>query len=309
MKAKYAFVAGLLCASGYVSGQSIIEGKKNEDLSLLLEEVVVTGTGTDHYLKEAPVQTEVITKRALEQYQARTIEELLNGLSPSISFMDGSMGNHIQLNGLSNDYILIMIDGKRMNGDVGGQNDLNMLNPAHIERIEIVKGAASSLYGSDAIAGVINIITKKNLSKQELTSTSRVGEYGDVRESISLGWTFGKVKSVTALDFHHTDGWRNTDLQWNQQQLKPGSTQKNSQSFNQLYIIREAGMGGKQTANPICLSQLLRALGGSSAWAMELPRQRFLLPQLWVCHKREIQIKGTKLLDCRSLLRPIWLFL
>lgn len=226
MKAKYAFVAGLLCASGYVSGQSIIEGKKNEDLSLLLEEVVVTGTGTDHYLKEAPVQTEVITKRALEQYQARTIEELLNGLSPSISFMDGSMGNHIQLNGLSNDYILIMIDGKRMNGDVGGQNDLNMLNPANIERIEIVKGAASSLYGSDAIAGVINIITKKNLSKQELTSTSRVGEYGDVRESISLGWTFGKVKSVTALDFHHTDGWRNTDLQWNQQQLKPGSTQK-----------------------------------------------------------------------------------
>ena len=82
MKAKYAFVAGLLCASGYVSGQSIIEGKKNEDLSLLLEEVVVTGTGTNHYLKEAPVQTEVITKRALEQYQARTIEELLNGLSP-----------------------------------------------------------------------------------------------------------------------------------------------------------------------------------------------------------------------------------
>ena len=226
MKAKYAFVAGLLCASGYVSGQSIIEGKKNEDLSLLLEEVVVTGTGTNHYLKEAPVQTEVITKRALEQYQARTIEELLNGLSPSISFMDGSMGNHIQLNGLSNDYILIMIDGKRMNGDVGGQNDLNMLNLANIERIEIVKGAASSLYGSDAIAGVINIITKKNLSKQELTSTSRVGEYGDVRESISLGWTFGKVKSVTALDFHHTDGWRNTDLQWNQQQLKPGSTQK-----------------------------------------------------------------------------------
>ena len=176
MKAKYAFVAGLLCASGYVSGQSIIEGKKNEDLSLLLEEVVVTGTGTNHYLKEAPVQTEVITKRALEQYQARTIEELLNGLSPSISFMDGSMGNHIQLNGLSNDYIVIMIDGKRMNGDVGGQNDLNMLNPADIERIEIVKGAASSLYGSDAIAGVINIITKKNLSKQELTSTSRVGE-------------------------------------------------------------------------------------------------------------------------------------
>lgn len=51
-----------------------------------------------------------------------------------------------------------------MNGDVGGQNDLNQLNPANIERIEIVK-AASSLYGSDAIAGVINIITKRNREK------------------------------------------------------------------------------------------------------------------------------------------------
>ena len=50
MKAKYAFVVGLLCISGYASGQSIIEGKKNEALSLLLEEVVVTGTGTNHYL-------------------------------------------------------------------------------------------------------------------------------------------------------------------------------------------------------------------------------------------------------------------
>jgi outer membrane receptor for ferrienterochelin and colicins len=70
-----------------------------------------------------------------------------------------------------------MINGKRMNGDVGGQNDLNQLNPANIERIEIVKGAASSLYGSDAIAGVINIITKRNREKMELTNTSRIGEY------------------------------------------------------------------------------------------------------------------------------------
>lgn len=71
------------------------------------------------------------------------------------------MGSNIQLNGLKNDYILIMVNGKRMNGDIGGQNDLSIINPATIERIEIVKGASSSLYGSDAIAGVINIITKK----------------------------------------------------------------------------------------------------------------------------------------------------
>lgn len=226
MQMKAGIIALLLYAVPQVSAQSILEGKKTEDLSLMLEEVVVTGTGTEHYLKDAPVQTEVITRRALEQFQARSMEELLAGLSPSLTFHDGSMGSHIQLNGLNNDYILILIDGKRMNGDVGGQNDLNLLNPANIERIEIVKGAASSLYGSDAIAGVINIITKKHHDKTEFTSTSRVGAYGDVRESASLGLTIGKVKSMTGVNFHHTDGWRNTDLQWNQQQLKPGSTMK-----------------------------------------------------------------------------------
>ena len=161
MKIKSGFVALFLCTFSYVSAQSILKGKKQEDLSVMLNEIVVTGTGTEHYLKDAPVQTEVITHKALEQFQARSMEELLSGLSPSLTFHDGDMGSHVQLNGLNNDYILIMIDGKRMNGDVGGQNDLNILNPANIERIEIVKGAASSLYGSDAIAGVINIITKK----------------------------------------------------------------------------------------------------------------------------------------------------
>lgn len=224
MKAE--LVVLLLCAVSYTSAQSIGEGKKQKDLSVMLDEVVITGTGTEHYLKNAPVQTEIITRKVLEQYQARSMEELLSGLSPSLTFHDGNMGSHIQLNGLNNDYILIMIDGKRMNGDVGGQNDLNLLNPTNIERIEIVKGAASSLYGSDAIAGVINIITKKNRDKTDFTSILRVGEYGDVRESASLGVTVGTVKSVTGVNCSHTDGWRNTDLQWNQQQLKSGSTLK-----------------------------------------------------------------------------------
>lgn len=223
---KSGFVALLLCAVLHAPAQSISESKKQEDLSVILEEVVITGTGTEHYLKDAPVQTEIITRKALEQFQARSMEELLSGLLPSLTFHDGDMGSHIQLNGLNNDYILIMIDGKRMNGDVGGQNDLNLLNPANIERIEIVKGAASSLYGSDAIAGVIHIITKKNHEKTDLTSTTRIGEHGDVRESASLGLTIGKIKSVTGMNFRHTDGWQNTDMQWNQQQLKPGSTLK-----------------------------------------------------------------------------------
>lgn len=217
----------LLLASMPATGQSILKDKDETELSQMLQEVVVTGTGTEHYLKDAPVQTEVITSKALEQFQARSIDDLLEGLCPSLTFHDGDMGSHIQMNGLNNDYILIMVDGKRMNGDIGGQNDLNQLNPANIERIEIVKGAASSLYGSDAIAGVINIITKKNREKVELTSTTRVGEHGDVRESVSFGFTSAKLKSVTGGNFRHTDGWRNTDVEWYHYLPQAGSTMKN----------------------------------------------------------------------------------
>lgn len=221
---KYLLPTILLLGTQAISAQSILKDKDDKELSVLLNEVVITGTGTEHYLKDAPVQTEVITGKVLEQYQARNIDDLLSGLSPSLTFHDGDMGSHIQLNGLNNDYILIMVNGKRMNEDVGGQNDLNQLNPANIERIEIVKGAASSLYGSDAIAGVINIITKRNREKMELTNTTRVGEHGDVRQSTSFGFNYGKLKSVTGVNFRHTDGWRNTDLQWDHNQINSGST-------------------------------------------------------------------------------------
>ncbi|WP_455674091.1 TonB-dependent receptor plug domain-containing protein [Phocaeicola sp.] len=208
---KYVLPTILLLGAQAVSAQSILKDKDDKELSVLLNEVVVTGTGTEHYLKDAPVQTEVITGKALEQYQARSIDDLLNGLSPSLSFNENDMGGQMKMNGLGNDYILILINGRRMNGDVGGQKDLNRINVADIERVEIVKGAASSLYGSDAIAGVINIITKRNKDKVSASNTTRIGEHGDVRQNNTVGIQIGRLNSTTSLSYKHTDGWRNTN--------------------------------------------------------------------------------------------------
>ena len=147
-----------------------------------MDEVVVTGTGTQHRLKDVPVQTEVITRKDLEQYGGRNLEEILSGLTASMAFSQDDMGSQMQMNGLGNSYILILIDGKRLHGDNGGENDLGVIDPARIERIEIVKGAASALYGSDAIAGVINIITRKyDRDGLLVENTTRGGSYGDVR--------------------------------------------------------------------------------------------------------------------------------
>lgn len=223
MRLLYPFT--LLLLASVADAQTLLS-PSGQELSVELKEIVVTGTGTEHYLKETPVQTEVISGKALDQYQGRDLADILEGLSASITFNPSDMGSGIQMNGLGNDYILILINGKRMNGDVGGQNDLNMIDPSTIERIEIVKGAASSLYGSDAIAGVINIITKKNRDKLSVTNNSRVGYYGDVRQSNVIGFSHGRLNTTTSLNLRHTDGWRNTTEEWDHHEVVDGSVTK-----------------------------------------------------------------------------------
>lgn len=194
----------LLSLSAEVSAQS------NVAMQDSIPEIVVTGTGTEHYLKDAPVQTEVISRKMLDSYAGATLEDILSGLCASFDFSAGDMGANMQLGGLGNGYILILVDGKKMHGDVGGQNNLGLIEPARIERIEIVKGAASALYGSDAIAGVVNIILKKHRENILIENTSRGGSYGEFRQSNTVQFKVGKFTSSTNFQLKHSDGWQNT---------------------------------------------------------------------------------------------------
>ena len=194
----------LLSLSAEVSAQS------NVAMQDSIPEIVVTGTGTEHYLKDAPVQTEVISRKMLDSYAGATLEDILSGLCASFEFSAGDMGANMQLGGLGNGYILILVDGKKMHGDVGGQNNLGLIDPARIERIEIVKGAASALYGSDAIAGVVNIILKKHRENILIENTSRGGSYGEFRQSNTVQFKVGKFTSSTNFQLKHSDGWQNT---------------------------------------------------------------------------------------------------
>ena len=208
MKKKFKIAAMMwLCVSMTLTAQT-------DTLQTALPEVVVTGTGTEHLLKNAPVQTEVITSSMLRNYAGKSIEDILGGLTSSFAFSQDDMGSQMQLGGLGNSYILILIDGKRIHGDVGGQNELSLIDPQNIEKIEIVKGASSALYGSDAIAGVINIITKKHHDEGLLVeNTTRVGSYGDVRQHNGLALNYGKFSSYTNFQLQHSDGWQNTSVE------------------------------------------------------------------------------------------------
>lgn len=197
-----------------------------------LQEVVVTGTGTRHLLKDVPVQTEVITSKMLSQYGGKSLEDILAGLTASFAFNEGDMGSQMQLNGLGNSYVLILIDGKRIHGDVGGENDLSLIDPHNIEKIEIVKGAQSALYGSDAMAGVINIITKKHNEKGVYADNiTRYGTHNDLRQHNTLALNIGKVGSQTNFQLQRNDGWQNTAEEWAEGMVLTDSRNKTVNKF------------------------------------------------------------------------------
>ncbi len=191
-----------------IKSADIIVNFEMQESDKTLGEVVVTGTGTRHHLKNAPVQTELIGNKLVKAVSAPGFADLMLNVSPSFDFNPGNMGAMMTLNGLGNDYILVLVDGKRMYGDIGGQNDINRINLDDIEKIEVVKGASSSLYGSEAIAGVINVITKKSKRKVYAETNNRFSEYGTKQYNNKLGFNLGRFSSLTTYSIKESDGWQ-----------------------------------------------------------------------------------------------------
>ncbi len=125
--------------------------------------VVVTGTRTPERSQRATVKTDVVTREEAERRGATNVADAL-ATQPGLVVNPGSYGflggvSALQIQGFDRDRVLILEDGERVVGDVGGAIDLSAIPTADIERIEIVSGPTSSLYGSAAIGGVVNIIT------------------------------------------------------------------------------------------------------------------------------------------------------
>lgn len=155
----------------------------------MLDEVVVTATKTPHTLKDVPVETIVVTREDIDRTNAQNVMDILKNI-PGISTAahDDTFGTYTwraTMRGLSFDggYALILVDGERImgSGQSGGMGEygvgLNQVPVEMIERVEVVKGPGSALYGSDAMAGVINIITKKMPEKQIAGAGAAYGWY------------------------------------------------------------------------------------------------------------------------------------
>jgi outer membrane receptor for ferrienterochelin and colicins len=182
-----------------------------EPIILESEEIVVTGTRSDHLLKDVPVETYLLSSKEIRNIGLQTATDAIRWV-PGVNISGGAPNGAARrftamIHGMPSQYSMILVDGERMASEhIHTGINLNLIPIGLIERIEVVKGPASALYGSEAFGGVINIITKP-LPEQAFTSAEvSYGEYQTLNANISHGSTIGKFGYYFNGNFAHTDG-------------------------------------------------------------------------------------------------------
>ena len=165
-----------------------------------LNEIVVTGTLKDEYVTESPVKVNVITAKKINSFlpsagtNITTIVQLINGAQEVIA-CGVCYTNSISINGLEGPYTSVLMDGIPMYGNLASVYGLNGIPNMIIDRLEIVKGPSSTLYGSEAVAGVINIITKNPKDQPfislDVQATSHLESYLNMAVTNKIGKTTG----------------------------------------------------------------------------------------------------------------------
>lgn len=161
MKSTLLSLSILLCLTA-----PVIAADTTDTAAIQTKDIVVTATRTEEEVKNVPSTVEVITQEDIERNGATDVWSALR-LASDVNVTPADMvGHNIMIRGMANKHTLVLIDGKRTAGeDVSGTQNvyaLDRLSLSNIDRIEIIRGSASAIYGSDAIGGVINIITKKS---------------------------------------------------------------------------------------------------------------------------------------------------
>jgi outer membrane receptor for ferrienterochelin and colicins len=208
-----------------------------------LNPVVVTGSGHHQRLKSTTTPVHVISSQEIREQGITTFDDALIRMMPQASMAPNSMGTFLRLNGLGNKYILILINGQKLSGDISNNIDLSRINMSRVKRIEVLDGAASSLYGSDAIAGVINIITDQPTDEEiSVTNNLKVSGHGILTESVGLDIYKGHIGSYTSFTHDRADSYQNNNLEYvkgseteTQETIAPFFTGYRSSVFSQKF--------------------------------------------------------------------------
>ena len=163
------------------------EKKKVDKKETEIKEVIVTATKTKKNLKNVPITVQVITSEDIKKSQSTDFKTFLENEFSGINFTYNGGSPNINMMGFGGKYVLFLMNGERMAGETFDNIDYDRIDIDNIERIEIIKGASSSLYGSNAIGGVINIITKDSKSPLDINAGYLYDSSRDHKANLSIG--------------------------------------------------------------------------------------------------------------------------
>lgn len=169
------------------------------------EVAVVTATRTKQLIEDVSIPVSVITADEVEAAGANTVLDILVE-QPGIS-LSPNESSSIQIQGFESDYTLVLIDGQPVVGRTRGALDLSRVNVNNVQQVELVKGPSSALWGSDAFAGVINIITKKNKDPFSVSAFSEYGSRKTYNTGINLGITQEKLSLQAGGSLNGSNGF------------------------------------------------------------------------------------------------------
>jgi outer membrane cobalamin receptor len=183
------------------SGPTAFEGSDStrhisaEKIPYPLQEILVTATRQSTAADLAPSAVSVLPQSLIERKAGGSLGSALEGVPGLFVRAYGGDGaiQTVSLRGASSEQTLVLMDGMRFNSFQNGQTDFSILSKSNIERVEIVKGGLSAMYGADAIGGVINIITKKAKAKLSGAVNTSIGSNGLFGHEISLSGTEAAV--------------------------------------------------------------------------------------------------------------------
>lgn len=174
-----------------------------------LDEVAITGNLSAAYQSEAIVKTEVLTAGEFRRRGAVTVNDVLSRELNMRVGMDPALGSSLSMQGMGGEHIKILVDGVPVIGRMNGNIDLGQLNLNNVERMEIVRGPQSVLYGSDALGGVINLITRR---PSQGTWSARLNSYVESIGQYNLDGAASLSGKSTTFD---VNGGRNFFDGWN----------------------------------------------------------------------------------------------
>lgn len=213
----YRLTAALVCAVAFSA--EVMTGAENVDSARVLDELVVTGTNNVVPQKLLPYTVSVVDSRQLEATGQTQVLSAISGMVPSLFVSQRSIfgfgvsnggSGHIKLRGVGGDRasaVLMMVDGQPQFAGIYSHHIADFYDKEYVERVEVLRGPGSVLYGSNAMAGTINVITK-NAAKDGVKTTlqSQYGSYNTWLSSVTNTVRHGRFSSLVSLAYNRTDG-------------------------------------------------------------------------------------------------------